>query len=320
MTLLMLLSCVPALFAQPSREGPETIVYAMPVTVPAVLAYVAAEKGFWKAEGLEVVPKMFSSGREALQALLAKNAEVMSVSETPPVHAILQGNDIRCIATIAEHIEAKLIARKDRGILKPDDLAGKRVATLPGTNSDYFMYRFLEKHHIPLEKVRIANMNPPEMVVAYAKGDIDAYFAWEPHITYGKRQLPEQSLVFYPGELYRGRTTVITNKDYAEGHPDSARKLIRGFLRAERFVKERPEEAISLVAARLKMEPSVLRELWKENVFKVGLDKGLLPLLEQVGRWAVERSETGKPLPDFRDYIYAEALKKEKPSAVRLGR
>jgi NitT/TauT family transport system substrate-binding protein len=320
MTLLMLLSCVPALFAQPSREAAERIVYTMPVTVPAVLAYVADEKGFWKAEGLEVVPKMFSSGREALQALLAKGAEVMSVSETPPVHAILQGNEIVCVATIAEHIEAKLIARKDRGILKPEDLAGKRVATLPGTNSDYFMYRFLDKHRIPLEKVRIANMPPPEMVVAYAKGDIDAYFAWEPHITYGRRQLPEQSLVFYPGELYRGRTTVIMNKDYVAGHPDVVRKLIRGLLRAEWFVRKNPEEAIALVAARLKMDPPVLRELWKESVFKVELDEGLLPLLEEVGRWATERSGTGKPLPDFRDYIYADALRKARPYAVHLGR
>src|SRR5262249_47480967 len=152
--------------------------------------------------------KMFSSGREGLQALLAGQAQLQSVSETPIVHAIIQGNKVVTVATISRHKEAKLIARKDRGIAKPSDLRGKRLATLPGTNSDFFMYEFLKKHKIPASEVKIANMPPPEMVAAYARGDIDGYFAWEPHIYYGQRQLPKESIVFQPEELYKGWNTL----------------------------------------------------------------------------------------------------------------
>ena len=55
-------------------RDPKVVTYAMPVTIAAIPAYVAAEKGFWKEEGLEVRPQMFSSGRLALDALLAGSA------------------------------------------------------------------------------------------------------------------------------------------------------------------------------------------------------------------------------------------------------
>ena len=306
--------------ASPRPAAAETtkLVYALPTTAPAVIPYVALDKGLFGKEGLEVEGRMFPSGREALQSLLAKHAQLQTVSETPVVHAILQGNDIVTVATVARHIEAKLIARPSRGIRSPADIRAKRVATLPGTNSDYFMYRFFDHYGIPLGDVKIANMSPPDMVVAYARGEIDAYFAWEPHIYYGKKQVPDDSVVFYPGQLYQGRTTVNMNRDYVRQNPEIVRKVIRALLAAEDFVRWHPEEALEVASKRLKMEPSVYKELWPEQVMKVELDEGFLRLLEGVGRWAAEKSGRTEPMPDFRDRIYTEALVKERPWAVEI--
>ncbi|MFA6093753.1 MAG: NrtA/SsuA/CpmA family ABC transporter substrate-binding protein [Elusimicrobiota bacterium] len=307
-----------ALFCAAQAAAEQTrLVYALPATVPAVIPYTALEKGFFKDEGLDVEAKMFSSGREALQALLAGHAQIQSVSETPVVHAILQGNKIAVIATAARHIEAKLIARTDRGILKPADLRGKKIATLPGTNSDYFMYVFLKKNGIALEDVKIANMPPPEMVTAYAKGDIDGYFAWEPHITYGRRQLPEVSKVFYPGDLYHGWTTVNMDPEFIRQNPQTVRKVVRALLRAEEFVRKNKSEAVRITAARLKIDEKVLRDLWKENVFQVELNEGLLKSMTEIGTWAREKNSIAGPLPDFKDYLYDAALAAEKPSRLR---
>lgn len=294
------------------------LVYALPTTVPGVIPYVAIDKGFFRKEGLEVEGRMFPSGREALQALLAKHAQLQSVSETPVAHAILQGNDIVTVATAARHIEAKLIARPSRGIRSPADIRGKRVATLPGTNSDYFMYRFFEHYGIALGDIKIANMSPPDMVVAYAKGAIDAYFAWEPHIYYGKKQVPDDSLVFYPGRLYQGRITVNMNRDYVRQNPEIVRKVIRALLAAEDFVRWHPEEALEVASKRLKMEPAIYKELWPELVMRVELDEGFLRLLEQVGKWAAEKSGRKESMPSFRDHIYTDALVKERPWAVEI--
>jgi NitT/TauT family transport system substrate-binding protein len=307
---------LPARGAQ--AAAPEKLVYAVPVSIPSALVYIAVDKGYFKDAGLEVEPRVFSSGREALVALLAGQAQLQTVSEVPVVHALLQGNDLVTIATIAEHAEAKLIARKDRGILSPKDLAGKRVATLPGTNSDYLMYAVFHKYGIGLDQVKVANMEPPAMVVAYAQGDIDAFFAWEPHIYYAEKQLPERSVVFPPGELYRGWSTVNMDGRYARAHPEVARKALSALIKAEEFAARHPEEAMRLVNRWLKMDEKALAALWKGIVFKVELDRGLPLSMEKVGRWASETKKSGKPLPKFRDKIFAEPLSREKPSAVHL--
>ncbi len=303
---------------RPAAAELTKLVYALPTTVPAVIPYVAIDKGFFRQEEIEIDAKLFPSGREALQSLLTKHAQLQSVSETPVVHAMLQGNDIVTVATVARHIEAKLIAKPSRGIRSPVDIRGKRVATLPGTNSDYFMYRFFNHYGIAPGDVKIANMSPPDMVVAYARGEIDAYFAWEPHIYYGKKQVPDDSLVFYPGQLYQGRTTVNMNRDYVHQHPEVVRRVIRALLAAEDFVRWHPEEALEVASKRLNMEPAVYRELWPEQVMRVELDDGFLRLMEGVGKWAAEKSGRKEPIPDFRERIYTDALVKERPWAVEI--
>ncbi len=304
--------------ASPQAAETTKLIYALPASVPAAVAYVAIDREFFKQEGLEVEPKMFSSGRQALQALLAGQAQIQSVSETPVVHAIVQGNKLATIATIARHGEAKLIARKDRGIFKPGDLRGRKIATLPGTNSDYFMYRLLKRHGIKPEEVKIANMSPPEMVVAYAKGDIDGYFAWEPHIYYGRRYHGERSTVFPPAGLYEGRVTVNMAPDFLAARPEAARRVIRALLKARDFMGRHPDEAARIVASRLAMDAKVLRDLMRENVYAVELDGGLPRLMTEVGAWVLEQNRSDKPMPDFRRYIDATALMKERPSAVSL--
>src|SRR3989344_1857495 len=102
---------------------------------------------------------------------------------------------------IAEHKETKAIARKDRGIKTPGDLRGKKIGTLPGTNSDYFMFVFLDSYGIKPKDIQIISMPPTEMVSALVNGDIDAFFAWEPHIFFAKKELVNLTITFEPGEL-----------------------------------------------------------------------------------------------------------------------
>lgn len=322
MRTIKLLPLVFALTLLPSRsihaEDAVKMTYAAPTSLPAAICYLAGLKGFFKAEGLEVEEKMFSSGRDALDALLAKKAELQSVSETPIVHALLQGNDIVTIATVSRHKEAKLVARKDKGIAKASDLKGKKLGTAPGTNSDYFMYQFLKANKLSPADVRIVNLKAPEMKVALVNGDIDGYFAWEPHIHYAKKELGANAVVFGPGELYKGNQTVNMNREYAEANPEVVAKVVRALLKAEAYLKKNEKEAKALIAEKLKIDAADIDEMWGDITFKVELDKELLRTMKKIGEWSAELNKRTEPLPDFRKRLLPTALKKEKPGAVTL--
>jgi NitT/TauT family transport system substrate-binding protein len=307
-------------YSKTAELGPR-ITYAMPITVAAIPAYVASEKGFWKEEGLQVDRKMFSAGRLALDALISNSAEVMSVSETPLVHAILQGNEINFVLTVTEHQETKFIGRKDQGIAKPEDLRGKRIATLPGTNSDYFMYEFLNAHGMSISDMKVTNLAPPDMVTALVSGNIDGYFAWEPHISYSQKRLGDSATVFLPGNLYHGRHCIAMNKKYVQKHPEVVEKLVRGFLRAEEFVKTNPQEAKQIVANVTGLETETVEALWREYHVKVQLDSGFTAILKKEAEWALAGdSQANGTVDSVVSSIYVNALMSVRPERVKIDK
>ena len=302
---------------QPTTANP-TIIYAMPITVAAIPAYVAAEKGYWAQEGLNVKPQMFSAGRLALDALLSGNAQVMSVSETPLVHAIMQGHAIYIVTTVTRHQETKFIGRRDHGLSRAEDLKGKTLATLPGTNSDYFMYSFLQAHHIDKGDVRIVSLQPPDMVSALVRGDIDGYFAWEPHIYYAQQQLGTNALIIGPDNLYHGRHCVAMNEDFVKEHPDIVVKLLNGLIKAEDFVRAHPDEAKAIVAKYTNTNVAVIDSLWSEYDVRVELRQELLDILATEARWIASQSGSTAAIPELKSHVYTAGLSKVRPESVTI--
>ncbi len=295
-------------------------VYGEPTTIAAALPIIAGEKGFWLEQGLDVQVERFSAGRLALDATLSGNAQANSVSETGPMLAILKGQPIFIVATAGRHQETKFIGRKDKGILEPKDLAGKKIASLPGTNSDYFTDVFLQAHGLGRKDLgQLLNLAPPDAVTALINGDIDGFFAWEPHIYYAQSKLGANAIVFGPGDLYAGYHTVIMRQDFVKSNPAKVEKFLRGLKEAEEFAKNNPDASMQLVAKHLGMEERAVRSLWKEYDFSLGLDSGLLATLDKESKWAVSSHIATPVAPvDFRDYVFAEPLRKLLPEAVSI--
>jgi ABC-type nitrate/sulfonate/bicarbonate transport system substrate-binding protein len=296
----------------------EVITYAMPITVAAIPVYVALDRGFWADEGLSVRPQMFSAGRLALDALLSGNAQVMSVSETPLVHAMLQGHAIYIVATVTRHQETKFIGRRDHGILHADDLRNKTLATLPGTNSDYFMYRLLQATHIETSDVKIVPLQPPDMVSALVRGDIDGYFAWEPHIYYAQQQLGTNGVIIGPDSLYYGRHCVAMNQDFVRKNPEIVIKLLKGLVKAEDYVQVHPEDAKAIVAQYTNTNRAIIDSLWPEYEVRVELGGELLDFLGAEARWIAVQNRSTVALPQLGSFIYTAGLSKVKPNSVAI--
>ena len=309
---LLIAGCITA------GEG-EEFVYGQPLTIAAAPLIVAGEKGFWAEEGLNVKVEVFSSGRLALDANINGNLQASSVSETPPMLAVLNVHKIFIVATARKHKEAKFVGRKDKGILEPKDLVGKKIANLPGTNSDYFFSVFLSANNLSRAGIQMVIMQPPEMVSALARGDIDGFFAWEPYIYYAKNTLKENATVFDFSGLYNGYHTIIRRQEFVENEPRKAEQFLRGILRGVGFIKENREEAIGIVSRRLKMDEQDVRSLFGEYDFSMGLNSGLLDILGGEADWAIASNITTSKTPvDFRKFVFPDLLRKIDPTLVSL--
>ena len=97
--------------------------------------------------------------------------------------------------------------------------------------------------------------------------------------------------------------------------------MLSALLKAEQFKHAYPEEALKLVADRLKIDVKVLQPVWKDFDFKVDLLQSQLITLEDEARWAMARgyAPTG-PVPNFLPHLYLDALLAVKPERVTVVR
>jgi len=282
---------------------------------------VASRKGYFKQHGLEVDVRQFPSGKLALDAVLGGGAHLATVAETPVVFAGFAGLPVVILATISHSDNScKVAARKDLGVLRPSDLKGKKVATFVGTSAEFFMEAFLKGNGLSLSDVQVITLNPQDMPAALNRGDIAAFFVWEPHIYNASRLLGDRCVVFGGQRFYTETFNIATTKDYAQRNPAVTRAFLEALIDAERFIVNNPTEAIALVSERIGMDPTVLQQIWSDYKIRVLLEPFLVKYMQAEADWAIksQKVKAGSRIPDFRTLIYPAALRQIKPEAVGI--
>ncbi|MGC2061422.1 MAG: NrtA/SsuA/CpmA family ABC transporter substrate-binding protein [Thermodesulfovibrionales bacterium] len=318
-----LLSCLISCKKQEKSPGPpERITIAYSTASNAVLVYIAFAKGYFAEEGLEATLQPHAFGKLALNAVIAKKADMATVGDTPIVFAVMNGEKITTLAVIqtSDKNEA-IVARQDRGITKPADLNDKSIGVPFGTTADFFVYSFLLAHGIEKKQVRLIDMKPDEMAGALDSGRVDAVSTFNPTIKQLQKGLGTRGIVFFGESLYTETFCVTAGQEYVKKNPEAIKKVLRALIRAETFVKLHDEEAKRLVAEFIKIDMAVLDEIWDIFRFRVTLDQALLVDFEEQTRWALKNRLTARTdMPNYLDYIYTDGLYAVKPVAVRIVR
>ena len=132
----------------------------------------------WQAE-YSVVP---GSPVPLLNQLTSKNVDAIDMSFALAAKAFEDGAPVK-VTGVATAVLGAIVARKDAGLAKVEDLKGRKVAAVVGT-STYFDIRalMLKGYGIDLQKDTqiVTATAPPEMATLLGKKDVDAIIAWQP--------------------------------------------------------------------------------------------------------------------------------------------
>jgi taurine transport system substrate-binding protein len=79
-----------------------------------------------------------------------------------------------------ETANTSLIMQPSEEITSPNQLAGKKIATIFGTSAHFTLLKYLNAEKIPLKDVSIVNMAIPSMLPAFTNKDVDGISVYEP--------------------------------------------------------------------------------------------------------------------------------------------
>jgi len=300
----------------------ENLSIALPALPQHALMHLAAARGYFTEEGLNVTFLPASHGVMALGFLAQGKADLAVAAEVPWVISVMKGEPLGIAATLlrVSNVHA-VIARRDRGIGAPRDLAGKKVGATFGTSGEYFLWAFLIRHKLAPDSVTLVDMPPGRIAQALARGTIDAATTWYPHVIDAQDALGENALPFTDANVYAQSVVVIGRSEFLKGHAHAMEKLVRAMLKAEQFMQSHPEETLNLVAGWLQIDADALRPTWQQLDFRVDLLQSHLITLEDEARWAMARGYAPKgPVPNFLPHLYLDALLAVQPERVTVLR
>jgi NitT/TauT family transport system substrate-binding protein len=267
------------LVADPAGAADKVRVGVVPFTDTAPL-FAAIQKGYFKAEDLDVEPVFATGGAAALPALAAGSLDIVVSNTVSVLQAVEQGIDLRVILPAsATNRKVKpsggLAVAADGPVKTAKDLEGKRVSVNNLRNLLWLYTReYLERNGADLAKITFVEIPYPQAPDAIAAGRVDAAYIGQPHL--------QRLLDNGKGRMLATPTTdvqedvqiswYVAMAGWTEKHAALLQRFARAYYKGVDFMTEnwRTPEGIQILAGYTKQKPEVLEkstmQLWPKSI------------------------------------------------------
>ncbi len=194
-----------------------------------------AGRALEKATGWTIRWRHFDSGADVIRALASGDVQIGEAGSSPIAAAVSQGVPLKLVWILENIGDAEALAvRNGAGISAPRDLAGKRIATPFVSTSHFHLLFALQQFGFAPGAVRVLNMQPAAIAAAWARGDIDGAFVWDPVLSRLKR---DGHVLITSGLLSSwGKATfdgMVVSRAFAADHADFVAALVRVLAEAD---------------------------------------------------------------------------------------
>lgn len=280
---------------------------------PAAPYFVALDKGYYKAEGLDVTIDPGASSVEPINRVATATyqmgfADINSLvkyrdnPQNPPVQAVMMVYDTPAFS---------IVTLKDKGISKPKDLEGK-VLGAPAPDGAYAQWPiFVDANGIDASKVRIENIGFPVREPMLAQGRVDAItgFWFSSFMNLKANGVKDEDIVVlllrdYGVDLYGN--AILANPDFMKNNPEAVKGFVRATIKGIQDTIKDPESAIDSLMKRnaianrdvelQRLKMSLERNFVTDDVRKNGLgDIDVQRLNKSIDQIGLTFNYTNKP-------------------------
>lgn len=273
---------------------------------------VAVEKGFFEKHGLEAELVPYANGPASVEALLSGQTDIGGAGELSSIGPAARGGDLAVVGTMwTSGVQTGITAVAD--IQEPQDLEGRVVAIQEGGVSQYYFERYVEVHGLDRESIEVKAIAQPDMVSAFARGDMDAYFITEPALTLGV-EAREGAHILARSEdddVYVLHAYMIFAPDLYNDVP-RAEAAVRALLDAVEFINTNKDEAVTITADWTQLEEEQTRTIMDRIDFNFQWTEDDAAHIQSIGSWMVE-NELIESEPQWDKFVQVQFLKTVAP-------
>jgi NitT/TauT family transport system substrate-binding protein len=267
---------------------------------PAAPFVVAIDKGYFKAEGLDVTIDTAGGSLEPINRVASGTydmgfGDINSLIKFRDANA---GTPIKAVFMVYNKPPFAIVGRKSRGVAAPKDLEGRKLGAPPQDGAYAQWPIFVKANDIDASKVTVVSVGFPVREPMLASGEVDAItgFSFSSYINLKDRGVLANDITVllmaeYGVNLYGN--AIMVNPKFAAEKPEAVKGFIRAFLKGLNETVKDPTAAIDSV---LKRNDVAKRETELERLQIALKDNILTPEVKKNGFGGVEEERLDKSI------------------------
>ncbi|MFT6766269.1 MAG: NitT/TauT family transport system substrate-binding protein [Burkholderiaceae bacterium] len=208
---------------------------------------VDEEKGFFKAQNIEMVYLPGAGGGDALRNLLSGQADVAFTDPGSFFTALDKGEKLRAVYDIYPQNVFNVVSLKSQNILKPADLKGKRIGVYSlssGTRQNLQVLlnqAGLSEADVTIVVTGLLNFTP------LMQGQVDATAATDTGLLVGRqRGLVDFNVMEVKDHLNISSDFFVVSEDTFQNKKDVIRRFLLAYKNSAQWMMQSPQEAAQL--------------------------------------------------------------------------
>jgi NitT/TauT family transport system substrate-binding protein len=280
---------------------------------------VALDRGYYKAEGLDVTIDTSGGSVEPINRLASRTYD-MAFGD---INSLIKFRDqnpqtrLGAIFMVYSNPPFAVVARKSRGVTAPRELEGKKLGA-PTADGAYAQWPiFVKANNIDAAKVEIVNVGFALREPMLVSGQVDAItgFSFSSYINVKHSGIPQDDIVVllmanYGVRLYGN--TIMVNPSFAADKPQAVKGFLRAFLKALKDAAKDPPAVIDSV---LKRNETASREIELERLELALRDNILTPEVKANGFGGVDLDRLDKAIDQI---ALTYTFKSARPKASKI--
>jgi NitT/TauT family transport system substrate-binding protein len=252
--------------------GGKPLFYYLPLTI-------AEQKGYFKAEGLDVEILDFPGGARALQALIGGSVDVVSGAFEHTITQQAKGQNIEAVVLQGKYagIVLGMPKAKAAAYKGPADLKDMKIGvTAPGSSTNMFINILLAKVGLKPDAAAYIGVGAGAGAVAIMKkGEIDAMSNLDPVMTMLEADgtiVPVVDTRTAKGmaDVYNGAYAagvIYLPVDFAKKNPNTTQAIVNAMLRALRFIQaSTPDQIVDAVPKEYYTDRALYKAALEKNI------------------------------------------------------